>query len=219
MEQPGSGRAPIVLAMNTLAFAACFAAWTMNGVLVTFLVDQGVFAWTDTQVGLLIGLPILTGSVMRLPLGLMTDRFGGRVVFTALMLASAIPLLLLSLANSYASFAWCSLGFGLTGASFAVGVAYTSLFFSRERQGTALGIFGIGNAGAALTTMIAPSLLVRLTAAGNVEGWRTLPRVYAVVLVLVALVFAVATESRRSNVTIPLTRRLAPLRRIRVWRF
>ena len=219
MEQLVSARRTVVLSMNTLAFAACFAAWTMNGVLVTFLVDQGVFAWTDTQVGLLIGLPILTGSVMRLPLGLMTDRFGGRVVFTALMLASAIPLLLLSLANSYASFAWCSLGFGLTGAWFAVGVAYTSLFFSRERQGTALGIFGIGNAGAALTTMIAPSLLVRLTAAGNVEGWRTLPRLYAVALVLIAAAYAVITETRRSNVTIPLARRLAPLRSMRVWRF
>jgi len=219
MQQPASGRATVVLAMNTLAFAACFAAWTMNGVLVTFLVDQGVFTWTDTQVGLLIGLPILTGSIMRLPMGLVTDRFGGRVVFTGLMIASAIPVFLLSLSNSYATFAWCSLGFGLTGASFAIGVAYTSLFFARERQGTALGIFGIGNAGAALTTMIAPSLLVKLTAGGNVEGWRTLPRLYAAVLILMAIVFAVSTETRRSGATIPLARRLAPLRSVRVWRF
>ena len=219
MNQPSSGRATIVLAMNTLAFAACFSAWTMNGVLVTFLIDQGLFTWTDTQVGLLIGLPVLTGSIMRLPMGLLTDRFGGRVVFSALMLVSAIPLFFLSLANSYAAFAWCSLGFGLTGASFAVGVAYTSLFFSRERQGTALGIFGIGNAGAALTTMIAPSLLVRWTSVGHVDGWRTLPRVYAVLMVIMAVAFAAATETRRSNVAVPLARRLAPLRSVRVWRF
>src|SRR5262245_37175876 len=219
MEQPASARATVVLSMATLAFAACFSAWTLNGVLVTFLVDQGLFTWTDTQVGLLIGLPILTGSIMRLPMGLLTDRFGGRVVFTALMLASAIPLFLLSMADSYAAFAWCSLAFGLSGASFAVGVAYTSLFFSRERQGTALGFFGIGNAGAALTTMIAPSLLVRWTSAGHAEGWRTLPRLYAAVLVLVALAFAVTTETRRSDVAVPLPRRLAPLRSVRVWRF
>ncbi len=209
----------MVLAMNTLAFAACFSAWTMNGVLVTFLVDQGVFTWTDTQVGLLIGLPILTGSLMRLPMGLLTDRFGGRVVFTGLMVASAIPLVLLSFADSYAAFAWCSLGFGLSGASFAVGVAYTSLFFSRERQGTALGIFGIGNAGAALTTMIAPSLLVLWTSNGRVEGWRTLPRVYAAVLALTAVAFALTTETRRSTAAVPLARRLVPLRSVRVWRF
>lgn len=74
------------------------------------------------------------------------------------MLLSALPLLALSRASGYAAFLWCSLGFGLAGASFAVGVAYVSLFFPRERQGTALGIFGIGNAGAALTTLVAPSL-------------------------------------------------------------
>ena len=216
-----AARSPgIVLLMNTLAFAACFSAWTLNGVLVTFLVDQGAFAWSETQVGLLIGLPILTGSVMRLPLGLLTDRFGGRAVFTALMLLAAVPMYALSFANSYAAFAWCSLGFGLTGASFAVGVAYTALFFSRERQGTALGIFGVGNAGAALTTMIAPTLLLRLTSAGDdIDGWRALPRLYAGVLIVVAVLFALLTESRRSTAAIPLARRLAPLRRVRVWRF
>ena len=214
------GRPSLVLLMNTLAFAACFAAWTANGVLVTYLVDQGVFTWNESQVGLLIGLPILTGSLMRLPMGLLTDRFGGRWVFTVLMIASAIPLYLLSYAQSYAAFAWCSLAFGLAGASFAVGVAYTSLFFPRERQGTALGIFGIGNAGAALTTLIAPTLLVRLTAHGaSPEGWRTLPRLYAAVLVATAVLFALTTESRRSSIALPLAQRLAPLRRVRVWRF
>ena len=210
----------MVLVMNTLAFAACFAAWTANGVLVTFLVDQGVFTWNESQVGLLIGLPILTGSIMRLPLGLLTDRFGGRWVFTVLMILAAIPLYFLSFAQTYTAFAWCSLAFGLAGASFAVGVAYTSLFFSRERQGTALGIFGIGNAGAALTTLIAPSLLVRLTNGGaNLDAWRTLPRLYAGLLVVTALLFALGTESRRSATAVPLARRLSPLRRVRVWRF
>jgi NNP family nitrate/nitrite transporter-like MFS transporter len=213
-------RPTLVLAMNTLAFAACFSAWTANGVLVTFLVDQGAFAWSETQVGLLIGLPILTGSIMRLPLGLLTDRFGGRVVFTALMILSAIPMYALSFARSYAAFAACSLAFGVTGASFAVGVAYTALFFSRDRQGTALGIFGVGNAGAALTTLISPTLLVRLTAGGaDIEGWRALPRLYAGVLIVVSVLFALTTESRRSAATIPLARRLAPLRSLRVWRF
>lgn len=215
-----TGRATTVLLMNTFAFAVCFAAWTMNGVLVTFLVDQGVFAWNDTQMGLLIGLPVLTGSLMRLPLGMLTDRFGGRIVYTAVMLVSALPMYALSLAGSYASFAWCSLGFGLTGASFAVGVAYTSLFFPRERQGTALGIFGIGNAGAALTAMIAPSLLVRLTNGGaDLERWRTLPRIYAGALLVTAIAFALVAESRRSEVAVSMGRRLAPLKRLRVWRF
>jgi NNP family nitrate/nitrite transporter-like MFS transporter len=220
MPESSPRRPALVLVMNTLAFAACFSAWTTNGVLVTFLVDQGAFAWSETQVGLLIGLPILTGSIMRLPLGLLTDRFGGRVVFTALMILSAIPMYALSFARSYGAFAACSLAFGLSGASFAVGVAYTALFFGRDRQGTALGVFGIGNAGAALTTMIAPALLVRLTAGGSdIERWRAVPRLYAAVLIAVAVLFALTTESRRSAVAIPLARRLAPLRSVRVWRF
>jgi NNP family nitrate/nitrite transporter-like MFS transporter len=209
-----------VLGASTLAFAVCFAAWTMNGVLVTYLVDQGVFTWTESEVGLLIGIPILTGSLMRLPLGVLTDRLGGRWVFTALMLLSALPLLALSRASSYTAFLWCSLGFGLTGAAFAVGVAYVSLFYPRERQGTALGIFGVGNAGAALTTLIAPTLLMRLTGSGAaLEGWRRLPQIYAAALIATAVLFALLAESRRSTSALPLSARLAPLRRARVWRF
>ncbi|HET7617526.1 MAG TPA: MFS transporter, partial [Vicinamibacterales bacterium] len=106
-----STRQQIVLWMNTAAFAVCFAAWTLNGVLVTFLVDQGIYTWTESQVGLLIGLPILTGSIMRLPLGILTDRIGGRWVYSALMLAAAVPLLTLSVSTTYAGFLWSSLGF------------------------------------------------------------------------------------------------------------
>ena len=73
-------QALIVLTMNTLAFTVCFAVWTMNGVLVTFLVDQGVFSWDKAQIGWLIGIPVLTGSVMRLPIGVLTDKYGGRIV-------------------------------------------------------------------------------------------------------------------------------------------
>ncbi|HET7617007.1 MAG TPA: MFS transporter, partial [Vicinamibacterales bacterium] len=122
--------------------------------------------------------------------------------------------------TTYAGFLWSSLGFGLTGASFAVGVAYTSVWFSRERQGTALGLFGMGNAGAALTTMLAPSLLVSFTAAGaDPDGWRALPRLYAVALVAVAILFVLVTTNRRPAGSLSMRERLAPLGEIRVWRF
>ena len=82
-EQPGAWR---VLSLNTIAFTVCFAAWMLNGVLVTFLVENGVFDWDTAQMGTLIGIPVLTGSIMRLPLGMLTDRFGGRPVYALLML-------------------------------------------------------------------------------------------------------------------------------------
>ena len=211
-----------VLLINTVAFTVCFAAWMTNGVLVTFLVDNGVYAWSKVQIGWLIGIPVLTGSIMRLPVGILTDKYGGRRVYAALMLLAAVPMFLLSYADSYLQFALASLGFGLTGASFAVGIAYTSVWFARERQGTALGIFGAGNAGAALTSMGAPFLVRWLTAGeAGLDGWRTLPRLYAAALVAMTVVFWIFTFEKRSSAADgkSLMQRLAPLGRVRVWRF
>lgn len=215
-------RAHGILALNTIAFTVCFAAWMLNGVLVTFLVSNQIFDWSASQMGWLIGVPVLTGSVVRLPLGILTDRYGGRPVYTVLMLAAAVPMYLLGRADSYAEFMLLSLGFGLTGGSFAVGIAFTSVWYSQEHQGTALGIFGAGNAGAALTTLGAPSILRSLTDGGaNLEGWRTLPTYYAAALVITAVVFFLGTKNRRPEGAgeRTLSRLLAPLKHVRVWRF
>lgn len=172
--------------------------------------------------GMLIGIPVLTGSLMRLPLGMLTDRFGGRPVYTILMLISAIPMFLLGQANSYTEFLIYSLGFGMTGASFAVGIAFSSVWFSKERQGTALGIFGAGNAGAALTAMGAPTLLNWLTNNGaNLDQWRQLPTLYAVVLVAMAIIFYLFTSNRKpaSSGQRTVLQMLTPLKDMRVWRF
>ena len=210
-----------VLALNTIAFTVCFACWMLNGVLVTFLVDNGVFNWNAAQMGTLIGIPVLTGSIMRLPLGILTDKFGGRPVYTGLMILTAIPMYLLSAANSYGSYLLYSLGFGMAGTSFAVGIAFSSVWFSRERQGTALGIFGAGNAGAALTTLGAPSLLRWLTDDGNnIDNWRQLPVIYAGVLLVMAIVFYFFTTNRKPvNSQRTLGQMLRPLQNVRVWRF
>lgn len=210
------------LFMNTLAFTACFAVWTMYGVLITFLVDNRVLTLDKSQVGLLIGVPILTGSIMRLPIGILSDRFGGRTVMLAVMLLSALSVFLTSLATSFSGFLVGGLCFGISGASFASGVAYTSLFFPKEKQGMALGLFGMGNIGAALTTLGVPTLLTRLTQGGqNLDGWRQLPVMYSLMLVLTALVFAAFTENRRAvgGGHRKLGDMLKPLREVRVWRF
>ena len=75
-----------VLFLNVLAFTICFACWTLNGVLVTYLVDNNIFDWSVVESGWLLGIPILTGSVMRLPMGILTDKFGGKVMFSSLLL-------------------------------------------------------------------------------------------------------------------------------------
>ena len=207
--------------MNTLAFTVCFGAWMLNGVLVTFLTVNRIFDWSAAEVGWLLGIPVLTGSIFRLPAGMMTDKFGGKPIFAGLLVLCAIPMFLLSTVESYFGFAICSFGFGLAGVSFSIGIAYTSVWFPKNRQGIALGIFGAGNAGAALTTLIAPTLLNRFTDNGaNLDGWRTLPIVYAAVLVAMGVIFFIATTNKKPAYQAKsLVKQLEPLKNVRVWRF
>lgn len=221
MEAVVTGRAHRILALNTIAFTVCFACWMLNGVLVSFLAGNQVFDWGPVEIGWLLGIPVLTGSIFRLPAGILTDKYGGRPVFGILLLLCAIPMFFLSQANSFFSFALCSFGFGLTGVGFAVGIAFTSVWYPKNWQGTALGIFGAGNAGAAITTMLAPSILNNLTNHGeNLEGWRTLPIIYAAALVIMGIVFLLFTKNKKPQSTGKSVRQmLRPLKSMRVWRF
>ncbi len=220
MEVVTTGKSHRILFFNTLAFTVCFAAWMMNGVLVTYLVNNDIFKWSPVQIGWLLGVPVLVGSIFRLPVGMLTDKFGGKWVMGAILLFCAIPMFFLSKANSFPSFLLLSFGFGMAGSIFAAGVAYTSLWYPKEKQGTALGIFGIGNAGAALTTLFAPTILNQLTQDGtNLDAWRTLPQLYAAMLVAMAVVFLLATKNRKPTEVKTMIQRLAPLKEMRVWRF
>jgi NNP family nitrate/nitrite transporter-like MFS transporter len=215
-------RAWRILTLNTLAFTVCFAVWTMYGVLITFLVDHQYLQIDKAQMGWLIGIPILTGSLMRLPAGLLTDRYGGKPVFIGVMVFAALSLFFTSQVSSFEGFLVGGLLFGMSGASFAVGIAYSSVFFPRERQGTALGVFGVGNAGAAVTTLLAPTLLKRFTDGGeNIEGWRMLPILYGFALLAMAGLFLVLAVNKRPPAAgmQSLSQMLRPLRDIRVWRF
>jgi len=208
--------------MNTLAFTVCFAVWTMYGVLIAFLVDHRILEIDKAQMGWLIGIPILTGSIMRLPVGVLTDKLGGKPVFIGVMLLSALGLVATSFVSSFTGLMLTGLAFGLSGAGFAVGIAYTSLWFPKEKQGTALGIFGMGNAGSALTTLGAPHLLASFTDNGaRPEGWRQLPLLYAGALTLMCIIFALLTTNRKVAEANQkgLRQMLRPLRDIRVWRF
>lgn len=209
-----------ILFLNTLAFTVCFACWTLNGVLVTYLVDKGIFNWSVVEVGWLLGIPILSGSIFRLPIGILTDKYGGKVIFTSLLFLCSIPLFLLTFANSFWTFAILSFFFGLVGTSFAVGIGYTSVWYPKEWQGRALGIFGMGNAGAAITTFVAPTLLNRFSEADPENGWKTLPIVYAVSILFIGTLFLFFAKNKKavaSEKTLP--QLLSPLKSTRVWRF
>ncbi|MCH8275945.1 MAG: MFS transporter [Bacteroidetes bacterium] len=221
MQEQVTSKSRKALFFNTLAFTICFAAWMLNGVLVTFLVDNQIFDWGPVEIGWLLGIPVLTGAIFRLPAGILTEKYGGKPVYGILLLLCAIPMFLLGYANSFSTFALASFGFGLTGVSFAIGIAFTSVWYPKKWQGTALGIFGAGNAGAALTMLLAPSLLNFLTDnAANLDGWRMLPKIYAAALLAMGIIFLIFTENKKPQLTdTTLKGLLKPLKNVRVWRF
>jgi len=179
-----------VLTMNTVGFTACFAVWVMFSI-IGIPIKTGL-QLSDTQFGLLAATPILTGSVLRLPLGMMTDKFGGRPVYFWLMASIIVPLFLISKATEYWQFLVLGLFVGAAGASFSVGIAYTARWFTKETQGFAMGIFGAGNAGAALTKFVAPSIVVTW-------GWQMVPVVYAIAMTVVIILFWFFTYSEESH--------------------
>ncbi|NLJ06477.1 MAG: MFS transporter [Sphingobacteriales bacterium] len=221
MQEQVTGKSHRMLFFNTLAFTVCFAVWVSNGVMITFLVDNDVFNWDSVQIGWLMGIPILTGSIFRLPMGMLTDKFGGKWVYSALLFFCAVPMFLLSYATTYWHFVLAGLGYGMAGTGFAIGIVNTSVWFPKHWQGRALGIFGVGNAGAAVTTLLAPKILQILTNSGDfTENWRMLPKLYALVLVVMGILFVLFTENKKHAIQNRTTRQLLqPLKNIRVWRF
>jgi NNP family nitrate/nitrite transporter-like MFS transporter len=221
MEKVVTLKAHKALFLNTLAFTVCFAVWMLNGVLVTFLSSNRVFDWGPVEMGWLIGIPVLTGSIFRLPAGMLTDKYGGKPVYGTLLILCALPMFLLSMSDGFWTYALCSAGFGLAGTSFAIGIAYTSVWYPQSWQGTALGIFGAGNAGAAMTTLFAPTMLNHLTDNGaNLDGWRDLPVFYAVMLVCMGILFFVLADNKKPLKNgLGFLEQLRPLKDVRVWRF
>ncbi|GMR07264.1 MAG: nitrate/nitrite transporter [Gammaproteobacteria bacterium] len=221
MEQIATAKSHKALFLNTTAFTICFAVWMLNGVLVTFLASNQVFDWGPVEIGWLMGIPVLTGSIFRLPAGMLTDKFGGKPVYSSLLFIVAVPMYMLSYADSFWEFAVLGFGFGLAGVSFAIGIAYTSVWYPQKNQGTALGIFGAGNAGAALTLVFAPTLLNMFTDNGtNIEGWRELPKYYAYMLIVMGTLFLIFAENKKpASHGKSMKEMLRPLKDLRVWRF
>lgn len=203
---------------STFAFTVCFAVWTIFSIIgVQIQRDLGL---SDTQFGVLVATPILTGSLSRLALGIWTDQIGGRIVFTGVMLCAAAATWFLTTMSSYEGYLFAALLVGIAGGSFAVGIAYVSRWFPKEKQGTALGIFGAGNVGAAVTKLGAPLIMVAY-------GWHTVAQVWAVALAVTAVVFFLVTRDDPQHAARraagikpePFLKQLEPLRNLQVWRF
>jgi NNP family nitrate/nitrite transporter-like MFS transporter len=169
-----------VLIVSTLAFTVCFMVWMMFGVI--GIPIKKALDLNATQFGLLMATPVLTGSLIRVPLGIWTDKYGGRIVMTILMALTVPAIYLMSYATAYWHFLTIGLFVGLAGGSFSVGTPYVARWFPKHQQGFAMGIYGAGNSGAAVNKFVAPALVVAF-------GWAVVPQVYAAIMFGTVLLF------------------------------
>jgi MFS transporter, NNP family, nitrate/nitrite transporter len=205
--------------LSTAAYTACFAVWTLFSII--GLQIERELGLTETGFGLLVGTPILAGSLARVPLGIWADQYGARRVFAVVMIVGAIATCLLSFATTYPQMLVAGLGVGIVGGSFVVGVVYVSRWYPTERPSRpALDFIGAGIAGAAVTHLLAPVVLVAY-------GWRTVAQVWAAgLLVMAALLWltarddpvSVARKARAEDAEAMLLQ-LAPLKNVQIWRF
>lgn len=202
-----------VVVASTLAFTVCFMIWMMFAVI--GIPIKATLGLNETEFGILIATPVLTGSLIRLPLGMWTDKFGGRIVFFILMLSTVIPIFLISRCTEYWQFLVTGLFVGIAGGSFTVGIAYCARWFPKKRQGLAMGIFGAGNTGAAVTKLVAPIIVVAY-------GWAMVPQVYAVLMLVTAILFWFFTYSdpaHKASKTVTMREQLVVLKDPKVWKY
>ncbi len=216
----GAGR---VMIMSTIAFTLMFAVWLMFGILGVPI--QKELGLTDVELSWISALAVLNGSMWRLPAGILADRIGGRKVTLFLLFATAIPAYLVSKADSYGLLLVLAFLVGFAGNLFSVGTAWNAAWYSRKRQGLALGVFGAGNVGASVTKFIGPPLIAGTAGAtfafGIQGGWRLVPVIYAVLLVIVgvAVWVIVPRVDRAPGTSRSVRTMLLPLKHMRVWRF
>ena len=169
-----------VLFSSTLSFTVCFMIWMMLAVVGIPVKQQ--LGLSETEFGILAATPVLSGSLIRVPLGIWTDRYGGRIVLFCLMIACVPAIFLMQYADAFWQFLVIGLVMGLAGGSFSVGTPYVARWFPKEQQGFAMGVFGAGNAGSAVNKFLAPALIAYGT-------WHLVPSVYAAIMLGTAILF------------------------------
>ena len=217
---PGSVR---VMVMSTIAFTLMFAVWLMFGILGVPI--QKEFGLTDVELSWVSAVAVLNGSMWRLPAGIIADRIGGRKVTLFLLFATAIPAYLVSFAQDYTWLLVLAFLVGFAGNLFSVGVSWNSAWFGQDRKGLALGVFGAGNVGASVTKLIGPGIIAATAGSSYIlgiqGGWRLIPVLYSVMLVIIGLLtwFIVPRVDQAPGATKPIRETLLPLKQVRVWRF
>jgi MFS transporter, NNP family, nitrate/nitrite transporter len=191
-DPPGN---PRVLLISLVAFSLGFAVWGMFSALAPFLIKW--YDFSATQVLVLAAMEPFFAAAVSIPLGILTDKFGGRKVFTLLLLSLSVPLFAGFFAEGYYAFLLVGSLLGLGGTSFVVGNAHVSSWYPKSKQGTALGIFALGNIGITVGMMTVTFLVTRVL--HGPDGWRLIFPIFAVATLLMALVYWFFTSDAPNN--------------------
>ena len=209
-----NNKANLALILATLTFAANFSVWVLYAVSGIHLKTQ--LGLSATEFGLLLSTPIFSGAVLRLPVGFLTEKYSPKKLFIIQMILTLPPLLLLGSAETLSDYLWLGLFVGISGVSFTIGIRYVVDWFSSKYQGTAMGIFGAGNAGAAITLVLAPLII-------DNYGLSMLGPLYAAGMVFVILLFGLLAPETPKYIQLSnkLTwqEHIEPLKHVKVWRF
>ena len=193
-----------VLFGSTWAFTVCFMIWMMFAVIGIPLRKHLNLSQSDFAT--LVAMPVLSGSLIRIPLGIWTDRFGGRIVMVILLALTVPTTWCIAYATQYWQFIVIGLLMGLAGGSFSVGTPYVSRWFPPRLKGTAMGVFGAGNSGAAVNKILAPALIALAGGAAVADSWKMVPHVYAVIMLVTVVIFWVFSRSNPKHLVPSTTR-------------
>ena len=172
------------LALGTISFAICFASWGLISAFAPQFRQQ--FHLTASQTALLVAVPVLLGALARIPMGMLTDRFGARVTFTVLMAFVVLPLFAVPRASDLRELLVVAFFLGTAGSSFAVGVGYVSRWYTMERQGSALGVYGLGNIGQSAAVFLGPLVAAKYGRPSVYYGMAVICAVWAIVFFMFA---------------------------------
>jgi NNP family nitrate/nitrite transporter-like MFS transporter len=171
---------PRQLSLAFVAFTVSFYGWALLGPLGPDLQED--LGLSDVQLSIAVAVPVVLGSLMRIPMGVLTQRFGGRRVFAWLLAYSIAPLVALAFVHdSFTSIVVLGFLLGFAGSSFAVGVPFVSRWYPPERQGAALGIYGAGMGGTVLAGLLAP----------RIASWLSITATFLFAAALVAVVLVI----------------------------
>ncbi len=202
------------LTLATLAFAACFSVWTLYSIIGIEL--KASLHLTATEFGLLLAAPIFTGAIFRVPIGFIAERVSCRNLLFWQMLIVIPPLFYLPYVETFTEYVLLGFVLGLSGVSFTIGIRYVTDWFDTKRQGFALGVFGAGNAGAAITLVLVPFIV-------EYYGWQSIGPIYGFGLLAMAIIFRLfapeVSKFYQEKNNHDLAFHLAPLKDLQVWRF